>query len=92
VGGDGGRGGFVRHVPAHVCRRRRRQKQLTAADAIAAVAVAYNTTPHVARWSTGVGGAGGRGWGTELAWMGDAAAASVASPFMSVDVGGGRGN
>ena len=64
VGGDGGRGGCVPHAPAHVCRRRRRQRQLTAADAFAAVAVTYKTAPQVPRWSTWVGGAGGRGWGT----------------------------
>jgi len=92
MGGDKKRGGCVCRAAAHVCRRRRRQRQLTAADAIAAVAVAYKTTPHKPRWSTGVGEAGGRGWGSEWTWMGDAAAASVASPFMSVDVGGGRGN
>jgi len=39
LGGEKGRGGCVAHAPAHVCRRRRRQRQLTAADAIAAAAV-----------------------------------------------------
>jgi len=67
VGGDRGRGGCVCRAPAHVCRRRRLQRQLTAADAVAAVAVAYKTTPHVPRWSTGVGGADGRG--QEARWL-----------------------
>jgi len=89
---DGGRGGCVRREPVHVCGRRRRQRQLTAADAVAAVVVAYKTTLHVPRWSTRVGGAGERGWESEWAWIGDAAAASVASPPAFVDVGGGRGN
>jgi len=60
VGGDGGRGGCVPHEPVHVCRRPVRQRQLTAADAMAAVAVAYQTTPHVRRWSTGASRAGER--------------------------------
>jgi len=40
VGVDGGRGGCVHREPIHVCRPRRRQRQVTAADAIAALAVA----------------------------------------------------
>ena len=40
VGGDKKRGGCVCRAPGHICRRRRLQRQLTAADAIAAVAVA----------------------------------------------------
>jgi len=39
LGENGGRGGCVCRAPAHVCRRRRLQRHLTAADAIAAAAV-----------------------------------------------------
>jgi len=65
LGGEGGRGGCVRHVPARVCRRRRRQRHLTAADAIAADAVDLRQRRKCRDgqpgWGERVGGDGGRG-------------------------------